>query len=574
MHLSLQGRFLIFLLLPVALMNLGTAMYGFLYARESLIEQWIGAANAKLKSAAGEIHSGLREKLILIDAIAAADDIPHSRVMQAFLVQRLVAMPDVRSVNVDSVASEWFDIRASRRVGATRLAEEAYPDRSLLADSSLFFHAAYGYLDIIRQYQFPGKSAYKQIAVRVDATSVLASIPKQILWTGADALLVTADGQCLAHTDPRWIGQTLGQAGHPLEKKVLARMGETDSATIFGQGRPPDLIMGYHRIPSTNWYLVVYSRGCEICEPMLRFRFYFTVGNIAALAVILFLIVFVTRSVTSSIRQLSASAERVEQADYSVQLTIHRHDEIGQLQRSFNRMIEGLRRRDLIETTFGRYVGRQIAAELMSSPDALNLGGEEKTVSILMADLREFTVMAEKHEPREVISVLNRYLSAMIGVIEQHGGIIVDFYGDGILAFFNGMERDVAGKAVDAVTCAIHMQRRLRALSAANEAEGLPRLSMGVGIHTGKVVVGNVGSDTRAKYGIVGSAVNLTQRVESIAQGGSIIITADTHNILGEAFNFSRKIEVCFKGVEDVKDLYEVAYETDNCESVHGPDEA
>jgi adenylate cyclase len=566
MRLSLQGRFLLFLLLPVALISLATVVYGFIYARECLITQWIGKANANLENAAREIGCKLKEKLRLVEAIAKAGSMPHGNVMQAFLVQRLSDMKGVKFVDIEEVKNTWTD-RESKAVEADLPSRKGNgSDGEALAPEAedhlvLRVNTDRDFLDIVGFYTVEDQQVSKRITVVVDFSSLIEEIKKLELWKGCKALLVNSQGLCLAHTDPRWVNQTLGKAGHPLEKRILEEMRNRDSGTFFGEGRPPDLVMGFHRIPATNWYLVLYSEGCEVCRPMLRFRFLFAVGSIASLSVILGVIVLVTRSVVVSIKQITGSAERVEKGDYHARLPEDRSDEIGQLKRSFNKMTDGLRQRDLIQQTFGRYVDKKVAAELIRSPEALALGGREKTVTILMADLRGFTPIADKLQPGEVITLLNRYLSAMIVVIEDHKGIIVDFYGDGILAFFDGTERNISARAADAVQCAIKMQQELMHLSYENRSIGLPELQMGIGIHTGKVVVGNVGSERRAKYGIVGSPVNFTQRLESIATGGKIIVSSQTYDKLAGKISISGKLEVCLKGLDGSQDLFEVRYE-------------
>jgi adenylate cyclase len=228
------------------------------------------------------------------------------------------------------------------------------------------------------------------------------------------------------------------------------------------------------------------------------------------------------------------------------------------LKRRFNLMVDGLKQKDIIEQTFGRYMDKRVADHLLNAPESLRLGGENHVVTILMADLRGFTQAAQKLPPEKVIKVLNRHFSCMINVIEKHEGIIVDFYGDSVLAFFNGVDSDVAARAADAVKCALEMQRECEDVSNRNATEGLPVLGMGIGIHTGEVVVGNIGSETRAKYGIVGSAVNETDRIQSLSKAGTVLISGQTHELLADSIVVGPKCEVGLKGLKGIRELYEV----------------
>ena len=176
----------------------------------------------------------------------------------------------------------------------------------------------------------------------------------------------------------------------------------------------------------------------------------------------------------------------------------------------------------------------------------------------MMSDLRNFTAISEKLQPEEVIKMLNRYFARMIAVIECYRGIIVDFYGDSILVFFNGMESDIALNAFGAVKCALEMQQELEGFVKENVAQGLPVVTMGIGIHTGEVIVGNIGTETRAKYGIVGSDVNLTDRIQSTAAGGQVVISEKTYEAIADKVKISQQFTVCLKGLEENHTLYEV----------------
>jgi class 3 adenylate cyclase len=372
---------------------------------------------------------------------------------------------------------------------------------------------------------------------------------------------VTPDGLCLASSKPKWVRQNLSNLDNPLISKMLDEMkAGGPGRTIFGEGRPPDLIVGFRRIPYADWYLVLREDGCQICQPMIHFRSIFLMSNIASLAIVLLLIVLVTRPIVRSIKELSESAKQIEEGNYSINLIADRYDEIGQLQRRVSRMIEGLRQRDLIQRLFGRYVGGSIAEELLKNSENLNLGGQEKTVTILMSDLRGFTPMAEKLKPTEVVKILNKYLSRMTEAIEANRGVVIDFYGDGILAFFDRADCDVTECAMDAVDSAIRMQKALVEVSQEMVAEGLPELGMGIGIHTGQVVVGNIGSEKRGKYGVVGSAVNTTKRIESMAEAGVILISDKTLSVLGNRVQVVRKLQVELKGLAGTRDLFQIAW--------------
>jgi class 3 adenylate cyclase len=181
----------------------------------------------------------------------------------------------------------------------------------------------------------------------------------------------------------------------------------------------------------------------------------------------------------------------------------------------------------LLRTLFGRYVSEEVAAEIIADPDRqLKLGGDMREVTVLFGDLRGFTPLAERLGPKDVVDILNAYLSQVIDVVFDHGGAVDKFRGDGIMAFFGApMRRE--DDAASAVRCALAMQERVKQITFAKFSE--LRLRMGIGINTGMVIAGNIGSVRRMDYTVIGDEVNVAQRFEANAGPGQILITGSTY---------------------------------------------
>ena len=214
-------------------------------------------------------------------------------------------------------------------------------------------------------------------------------------------------------------------------------------------------------------------------------------------------------------------------------------------------------RNRFIRQTFGRYLTDEVVANLLESPEGLKVGGEKRKVTILMSDLRGFTPLVEATPPEKVVSLLNTYLSTMTDVILKHEGTIDEFIGDAILVIF-GAPMSKADDAERAVACAVEMQLAMSEVNAWNRKNGLPEIEMGIGINTGVVVVGNIGSVKRAKYGVVGSPIILTQRIESFTVGGQIMISETTYRENAALIQVNRQMEVEPKGVKKPITIYEV----------------
>ncbi|MCK5553151.1 MAG: adenylate/guanylate cyclase domain-containing protein, partial [Deltaproteobacteria bacterium] len=211
-----------------------------------------------------------------------------------------------------------------------------------------------------------------------------------------------------------------------------------------------------------------------------------------------------------------------------------------------------------ISNTFGRYVDHEIARELMRQPEATRLGGEKREVAILISDIRGFTPLSESLSPEAIISILNHYFSHMIEVIKGHKGIIVDFFGDGVLVFFDPLDEPIEPIIHRAIRCAIEMQNAMDPFNEDMRKEGFPELEMGIGLNAGQVVVGNIGSEARAKYGIVGSAVNLTERIQKVAKGGDVIVSNSIYRYTHENLNIKKSFDVQLKGVQERITLYQI----------------
>ncbi len=215
------------------------------------------------------------------------------------------------------------------------------------------------------------------------------------------------------------------------------------------------------------------------------------------------------------------------------------------------------RGKKFIRSTFSKYLAPTVVDQMLADPAKLQLGGETRRLTIMMSDLRGFTAMAERLKPAEVLTVLNHYLGTMADIIVEYGGTIDEFIGDAILVIFGA---PIEGKddARRAVACAIAMQRAMKAVNEHNAKLGLPKLEMGIALNTGEVIVGNIGSQKHIKYGVVGSHVNLTARIESNTVGGQVLISGSTLDLAGEHIAIGEKQMIVAKGFPDPIPAFEI----------------
>ncbi len=247
------------------------------------------------------------------------------------------------------------------------------------------------------------------------------------------------------------------------------------------------------------------------------------------------------------IRTLTRAALAVARGDLKQRVDLRARDELGVLGWAFDRMVAGLREREFIRETFGRFVSADVASRALSHEGGTLLGGELRQVTVLMSDLRGFSALSLRLGPERMVIMLNRYFSAMTEVIATHRGNLNELLGDGLVVLF-GAPVESQGDAERAVACALSMQQ---ALVAFNQAHGLS-LEMGIGLATGQVIAGNIGSEQRMKYSVVGAPINLAARLEGYCTGNQVLVCADTRDRLIDLLELGEPVDVRPKGWTDL----------------------
>jgi adenylate cyclase len=264
------------------------------------------------------------------------------------------------------------------------------------------------------------------------------------------------------------------------------------------------------------------------------------------------------KALQSNLRHLTWKTQQIAAGDLGQQV-----DFMGDFSAAFNSMTQQLkdsreqlvdlnqqleRRNRFIRETFGRYTSDDIVDVLLDLPEGLKLGGEKREVTLLMSDLRGFTALAERLEAAQVVALLNHYLSGMIEIIQRSGGTIDDIIGDAILVVF-GAPVAMPDAAQRAVCCALEMQKAMQEVNEYNFQKGWPEIEMGIALHTGEAVVGNLGSTKRSKYGVIGQPVNLTARIESFTVGGQVLVSPTLISAVDHGLILGDEVKVHGKGM-------------------------
>lgn len=265
----------------------------------------------------------------------------------------------------------------------------------------------------------------------------------------------------------------------------------------------------------------------EALSPVMQLLLLLASLSLTGLAVSFAIGILIARSVTRPVRLLVESAHKIEQGEYSHHADVHQRDEIGDLATAFNSMARGLEEKDRVRDLLGKVVSPEIARQLLSKK--IELGGEELAATILFSDVRNFTALCENRSPTEILGLVNAYLTKISTAIDAHGGVVDKYIGDAVMALF-GVPFAHDDDPARAVNTALDMRSALTELNLELAGRGMPQLGIGIGINTGIVVAGNMGSPTRLNYTVIGDAVNLASRLEALTKryGVGIIVSETT----------------------------------------------
>ncbi|MFO7910850.1 MAG: adenylate/guanylate cyclase domain-containing protein [Desulfotignum sp.] len=563
---TLQARLLVLLLIPVVVILLLGGVASFWYARGIMLNQWNESAVVKLQRAAHYIEMRLLKPVDLLNALFQASDRDAAIISPEQVTGFLQVMEGVVSAEYEPAGSPQsfrergmsgeghmdrmnVDMQQGMRFSRSKIASVSGPR----------YHAGRDGQTVTMRITLsdPSEDILGYLAIRMQFDYLLKDILALGWWQSDMACIVDETGTYMAHTNMTMTDRrSLGGSDDPLEQAILKKMDSLSFGTVSSQGHPPDMVAGFYKLDQVPWTIIMFADGEKILGPIVTYRNVLAFGIFVLAVLVLILIRFHMCRMVGQIQQLSTKAEEVAAGDYGAPIPVESRDEIGQLVESFNDMVKGLEERDHIRNSFGRYVDPEFARTLMKHPEAGRLGGSRREAVMLMSDIRGFTSLSENLDPELIVALLNRYFSHMIEIIQGHHGIIVDFYGDAILVFFDPLDESLQDTVWQAVRCAFAMQEKMPGVNRELQEQNLPDLAMGIGIHSGQVVVGNIGSRTRAKYGVVGPAVNVTSRIQARAEKGQVIASGSVLEKVKHRVAVIDSMQVDLKGVDQPMTLY------------------
>lgn len=284
------------------------------------------------------------------------------------------------------------------------------------------------------------------------------------------------------------------------------------------------------------------------------------------------IVYFFAKTLTNPILTLLGATKEIEKGNFRVDITPVSGDEIGELTGSFKAMGLGLEEREKMKDAFGKFVNKEIAEQVLKGN--VKLGGERKMAAVFFSDIRSFTAISEKLEPEEVVEFLNEYMTAMVNCVDETHGVVDKFIGDAIMAIW-GAPVSHGNDTENAINGALLMRKALMRFNVGRGGDKKPVIQIGSGINTGYVLAGQIGSDERMEYTVIGDAVNLASRIEALNKpfGTDLLISSDSYEKVKDIFRVEPMQKIKVKGKVEPQQIYAVLGRLDDPDSPRTLDE-
>ncbi len=429
---------------------------------------------------------------------------------------------------------------------------------SVFAGKKLYFNESRRFsVPIVSQlFMWQGENAKYAVTVIFYPQSLNDSFAMGAMNT---SYLVSADGSILISGD---IDKTMN--GESIKGSALydaiCEYKEQNRQMLFTDEKEGDFFGAFTRILNGE-LITVTTISSDIVYEAGRSTF---IRNIFLSCAIFFLCImliwFWSKSISRPVKELAAAAGRIGNGEYEVQMERKRKDELKILTDSFVKMGHGLAERERLKDAFGRFTNKEIAEKAMRNE--LSLGGENKNVTVFFSDIRSFTAMSEKLTPEQVVEFLNEYMTRMVKCVDATGGVVDKFIGDAIMAVWGAPVSAGSPKedALNGIKASLLMRKELYELNKERVAKGLIPVHIGCGLNSGDVIAGQIGSEKRMEYTVIGDTVNTASRTEALNKPfhTDVLITENTWQLVKDEILVEEMPGVKVKGKTDKLRMFAV----------------
>ena len=417
---------------------------------------------------------------------------------------------------------------------------------------TVYFNASdvFDFPAVIFIYKYGPVNAVKSGVVGFNAASLC-----ELMGTGSNNTTILVDSQAKVLVNPDF-GSSKTQRDDLLQllKGLVNNEAESNSQTVMD-----GVFTAVHQIRDDLFVITTISEK-SVYAVINRTTYRIVLFSLAVLFIAIILIRIFSNGITNPIKELVGAAGQIEKGEFELSIKPRTHDEIGLLTESFVQMGKGLSEREKLMVSFSKFTNKTIAQKAASGE--LTLGGETRNATIFFSDIRSFTAMSEKMQPNEVVEFLNVYMTKMVECVNKTHGVVDKYIGDAIMAVWGAPESSgsPAQDALNAVSAALMMRVALFNYNKERAAKGLPPVKIGCGINSGPVVAGQIGSEERMEYTVIGDAVNLASRTEALNKpfATDVLITENTYNLIKEKIIVQEMPGVHVKGKTDAIKMFAV----------------
>ncbi len=399
-------------------------------------------------------------------------------------------------------------------------------------------------------------------------TDIRQTLQKAVQSRGiTDTFIVDSQGYLIAHPDATVVTSGINLGDLPIVQELFSSAVNTgqirfeEEENVFYLGSYKKVNFGRLGVITTVPEKLAFEAIYKIQRRNILLMVMFV-----ALAILI--VYYYSKSLSNPIRKLVTATRKIENGEYHLQLKPRSQDEIGVLTRAFINMGMGLEEKERIKDAFGRFVNKEMAE--MAEKGEIQLGGEIKPATIFFSDIRSFTAISEKLTPTEVVSFLNEYMTLMVDCVNDTNGVVDKYIGDAIMAVW-GTPISHGNDAENAINGALMMRTALRKFNQNRGGERKPIIKIGCGLNSGDVLAGQIGSDERMEYTVIGDAVNLASRIEALNKpmGTDILVSQGTADLVEGIFDLVPMNKIKVKGKSEPQQIYAVLGRLDDPDRPH-----
>ena len=419
------------------------------------------------------------------------------------------------------------------------------------------------------KFNFPVLALVVPVETTPDEALLLYLEPTEIMGTFQSALqtdifqvfMVNQKGEVIAHSDDKETVSTGNKSEVPIVKKMLSS--NVDNGSQKYTVDKEEFLGSFQQLDFSGLGIVSTVESDKVFEAIYQIQRRNIIITIIILTISFIIVYLFANTLTVPLSDLVTATRQIEEGNYKVKIIPSTRDEVGLLTKSFLQMAKGLQERENIKNTFGKFVNKEIAEKALHGE--LQLGGVKRNCAIFFSDLRNFTGMSEKMEAEQVVVYLNEYFTEMVECIYKANGIVDKFIGDAIMAHWGAIYTD-GNDTANAIESALLMRMALIKFNRDPMHSDRPKFRFGCGINTGEVVAGQIGSQKKLEYTVIGDAVNLASRIEYMNKefGTDILISENSYEQIKGKFKLVAMPPIHIRGKSQPQQIYAVLGKEDD----------